>query len=69
MGYYEGKTSNSSYQNPEGTGGAKGSAQSSEILQRPAKNKSEKRVKWNNQLEEVKYFKQNDEPSAAGLTI
>lgn len=34
---------------------------------RPKKKKS---VTWNNHsLEQVKYFKQNDEPSAAGLSI
>jgi len=35
---------------------------------KPAKKK--KTVSWNNHsLEQVKYFKQNDEPSAAGLSI
>jgi hypothetical protein len=34
---------------------------------RPKKKKS---VSWNTQsLEQVKYFKQNDEPSAAGLSL
>jgi len=32
--------------------------------------KRKKQVTWNNHsLEQVKYFKQNDEPSAAGLSL
>jgi hypothetical protein len=37
------------------------------VVARPKKKKS---VSWNTKnLEQVKYFKQNDEPSAAGLSL